>query len=72
MSDAPYRERRVRPTRASALRRSRAGVAPNTLRHVIVVVTHPEFPDMRSILWFWPGLAAPMLFLITLSSDGAA
>jgi hypothetical protein len=50
------------------LRRSRADVAPHTLGRVIVVVCHPEFPDMRSILWFRPGLQAPMLFLVTLSS----
>ena len=40
-------------------------------RVVFVVVTHPDFPDTRSVLWFWPGLAAPLHFLITLTADEA-
>ena len=35
---------------------------------VLVVVTYPDFPDMRSVLWFWPGLAAPIHFLVTLTA----
>ncbi len=34
---------------------------------VLVVVTYPDFPDSRSILWFGPGLAAPLHFLVTLT-----
>ena len=39
---------------------------------VLVVVSYPEFPDTRSLLWFWPGLAAPLHFLVTLTADEAA
>ena len=35
--------------------------------HVLVVITHPEFPDTHSVLWFWPGLSAPLHFLVTLT-----
>jgi hypothetical protein len=45
---------------------------PPTLRVVLILVTHPEYPDMRSILWYSPGCALPMLFLVTLTSGEAA
>ena len=41
-------------------------------RSVLVVVTYPDFPDTRSVLWFWPGLAAPLHFLVTLTAGEAA
>jgi hypothetical protein len=54
------------------LRRSPDAGSPPTLRVVLILITHPEYPDMRSILWFSPGCAAPMLFLVTLTSGEAA
>ena len=39
---------------------------------VLVIVTYPDFPDTRSLLWFWPGLAAPLHFLVTLTAGEAA
>ncbi len=40
-------------------------------RVVLVVVSYPDFPDTRSVLWFWAGLAAPLHFLVTLTADEA-
>ena len=40
-------------------------------RVVLVVVTYPDHPDTRSVLWFWPGFAAPLHFLVTLTADEA-
>jgi hypothetical protein len=41
-------------------------------RSVLVVLTYPDLPGTRSILWFWPGLAAPIHFLVTLTADEAS
>ena len=41
-------------------------------RCVLVVVTYPDFPDTRSVLWFWPGLATPIHFLVTLTTGEAS
>ena len=41
-------------------------------RGVLVVVTYPDLPDTRSVLWFWPGLAAPIHFLVMLTADEAS
>jgi hypothetical protein len=41
-------------------------------RGVFVVIAYPDLPDMRSVLWFWPGLAAPIHFLVTMTAGEAA
>ncbi len=51
------------------MRRTRRGIYA---RGVLVVVTYPDFPDTRSVLWFWPGLATPIHFLVTLTAGETA
>ena len=41
-------------------------------RAVLVVVSHPDHPGLRSLLLFWPGLKAPIHFLVTLPAGEAA
>ena len=62
-SDVPYPADRGCPIRS----RRRGPYACD----VLVVITHPDHPDMRSLLWFWPGLATPLHFLVTLSAHEA-
>ncbi len=40
-------------------------------RDVLVVIAHPDRPDTHSVLWIWPGLAAPLHFLVTLTAGEA-